>query len=301
MALHFYMGGTTGNQDGTEISNGDLTNPLIFDGAYPAAGTTLEKSITIHIRADAGETWKGVILALISTAKQNNASRANIQAEFFIAIRGVSNSGSYATQKLQYLPSVSDTNIAITVTAYFSGSATNTPDTSVKIAAVQGCKIESGLVTQVLAGAYTAGTNSDNLMVLFGGTPGGTDGTEITNITSFGNIAAGMTGVDGYSGIGGAIPLLLRARSGYRMTDVKIKSGYQTNSKGFSLARGAFSSWPNENIYSVDTEELPVGTVTDSANVLIYLTACFDYSSSDTSITLQNAFVKSYVETYVGA
>lgn len=302
MALHFYMGGTTNNQDGTEISNGDLTNPLIFDGAYPAAGTTLEKSITIHIRADAGETWKGVVVGGTSQTKMQVANRIFFGSNSRNSVINISGANNSSATRPLYLQSVSDVNIAIIVTAFFYGNDTNSPDTSVKIAVMQGCKVDSttGLVTQVLAGEYTAGTVSDNLMVLFGGTPNKTDGTEITNITSFKNVPYGLSGIYGseYT-VGGVVPLCLRARTGYRMDNVKIESVLRESEKGFGVSVG-YSSWPTE-VYTSSYEEITIGTVTDSANVLIYLTNSFSYSGTATSITLQNAFVKSYVETYVGA
>ena len=52
--LRFYMNGTAGAKDGTEISSNTLSNPLIADGFYPASGVAVSKDITVCIRADSG-------------------------------------------------------------------------------------------------------------------------------------------------------------------------------------------------------------------------------------------------------
>jgi len=66
MALHFYMNGTEGAKDGVEVSNGDLSNPIVTDGVYVAEGTTVTKRIPLSIRADEGETWRQVELLVMS-------------------------------------------------------------------------------------------------------------------------------------------------------------------------------------------------------------------------------------------
>ena len=80
MGLKFYVGGTTGAQNGTLLSDGDMTNPLIFDGMYPAAGVTVSKSRSIHIRADAGETWHWVQVQVRGACSANFGLTSNVGA-----------------------------------------------------------------------------------------------------------------------------------------------------------------------------------------------------------------------------
>ena len=75
MALHFYMNGTEGAKDGVEVSNGDLSNPIVTDGVYVAEGTTVTKRIPLSIRADEGETWRQVELLVMSSESKIGRSR----------------------------------------------------------------------------------------------------------------------------------------------------------------------------------------------------------------------------------
>lgn len=63
MAIRLYIGGTEGAQDGEEISRGDMSNPITFDGYDIETGdVSYAQFAQAYLRADAGETWVGVCL-----------------------------------------------------------------------------------------------------------------------------------------------------------------------------------------------------------------------------------------------
>lgn len=65
MAVRLYIGGTEGNQDGELISNGDMTNPITFDGYDIETGdVSYAQFAKLYLRADAGEEWVGVCLKI---------------------------------------------------------------------------------------------------------------------------------------------------------------------------------------------------------------------------------------------
>lgn len=139
MALHFYMNGTTGAQDGVEISNGDLSNPLLFDGFYAASGVTLSKTKTIHIRADAGEVWHWVLVDICDTG--TSAMRFNLDSGYCLAFVGYSYASS-STAYLSYNPffsTLSDKNIPITITVRVVGGESS-PSVTSKLVIVSGVK-----------------------------------------------------------------------------------------------------------------------------------------------------------------
>lgn len=138
MAIRFYMNGTEGATDGTEISNGDLTNPLVVDGFYPAAGITVSKTVTLMVRADAGETWKGVIIAVVSSTTDER-SKFNISGIKEI-LTVINQSGHRLTP---FYPSVSNVNQALTLTVSASGNESNSPDTTQKLMMIGGVQVGS--------------------------------------------------------------------------------------------------------------------------------------------------------------
>ena len=136
MALHFYMNGTKGSQDGEEISNGDFTNPVLFDGFYPAAGVTLYKKVPIFIRADAGETYYLVQIEI----------RGNTARKYYflncVGRNGGSDygygdylqfNGEYFYRGIMALGVVGDTNVELDILASASGDEDNSPDLTTKI------------------------------------------------------------------------------------------------------------------------------------------------------------------------
>jgi len=136
LALHFYMNGTAGSQDGEEISNGDFTNPVLFDGFYPAAGVTLYKKVPVYIRADAGETYY-----LVQVEIRGDSARKFYFKEC-IGTNGGGNygSGSRITFGGQYfspgaviLGVVGDTNVELNILASASGDESDSPDLTTKI------------------------------------------------------------------------------------------------------------------------------------------------------------------------
>lgn len=63
MAIKLYIGGTEGNKDGEEISRGDMSNPITFDGYDIETGdVSYAQFAKAYLRADEGETWVGVCL-----------------------------------------------------------------------------------------------------------------------------------------------------------------------------------------------------------------------------------------------
>lgn len=130
MSLKFYQNATDGAKDGTLISSSDGTAPVIFDGMYPGA-STVSKTISIAIRADAGEVWRFVNL----TCKGTSLAKFKLDG---------TNLGSYGSAKLWvdvqparscFIRKVTDTNIVFSVTAEASPSDTGSPDTSVSLVA----------------------------------------------------------------------------------------------------------------------------------------------------------------------
>lgn len=141
MAIHFYYGGTDGKQDGTLISNGDLTSPLVADGFYPASGVTLSKTIPIQIRADAGETWQAVSIAFVSDTEDiynGNADKSLVS----IPTDDNSNIWSYCAgmENCFIAGGVHDTNKTFNIQIRANGDGTNSPDTSIKIITTGGIK-----------------------------------------------------------------------------------------------------------------------------------------------------------------
>lgn len=63
MAVRLYIGGTEGMQDGEEVSRGDMSNPITFDGYDIETGdVSYAQFAKCYLRADEGETWVGVCL-----------------------------------------------------------------------------------------------------------------------------------------------------------------------------------------------------------------------------------------------
>lgn len=132
MAIHFYKNATAGAQDGEKISEGDLTNPLVADGFYPAAGATITKDIPVAVRADAGETWRLVQLGIKS---------GSLDAVKKYKIVGGVKHFYWWEGSLAFLPTVTDTNQIITIRVSASGDETNSPDTSCQLCAFGGTKL----------------------------------------------------------------------------------------------------------------------------------------------------------------
>lgn len=144
MALHFYMNGTTGAQDGVEISNGDLSNPLLFDGFHAASGVTLSKTKTIHIRADAGEVWHFVLVDIIENGIGSLRFEFNFNSISTGRIRGgkyIDFSSSYPLTSvlLPFIKTIKDVNIPITITASIIGGESS-PDVNAKLIILSGVK-----------------------------------------------------------------------------------------------------------------------------------------------------------------
>ena len=139
--LRFYMNGTAGAKDGTEISSNTLSNPLIADGFYPASGLTVSKDITVCIRADSGETWKSVVIAVVSTGTDERSKFALKAATNGKIIYLYSTSSDFLEDKFPFFPEVGDTNQTFTLTVSASGDESNSPDTTQKLMVIGGVQV----------------------------------------------------------------------------------------------------------------------------------------------------------------
>ena len=57
--IRFYIDGTTGQKDGTEVTS---INPITATGLFPSGSTAASKSVKVYIRADAGESYRQVLV-----------------------------------------------------------------------------------------------------------------------------------------------------------------------------------------------------------------------------------------------
>lgn len=73
MAVRLYIGGTEGNKDGELVSNGDMSNPITFDGYDIETGDVkYAQYAKAHLRADEGEEWVGVCLKIADISGTEN-------------------------------------------------------------------------------------------------------------------------------------------------------------------------------------------------------------------------------------
>ena len=57
--IRFYIDGTTGQKDGTEVTS---INPITATGLFPSGSTEATKTVTVCIRADEGESYNQIML-----------------------------------------------------------------------------------------------------------------------------------------------------------------------------------------------------------------------------------------------
>jgi len=138
LALRFYKNATENKRDGEEISGGDLTNPVIFDGMYPAVGSTLAKKITVMVRADEGEEYFNVLVGILngdnniriymkdqpSAGTTNGFSLPHSTVSIYSGVYGVC------------FPCVGDTNKPIVLQVIVSGDNDANADLTKKMMAV---------------------------------------------------------------------------------------------------------------------------------------------------------------------
>lgn len=138
MGMHFYIKGTEGAQDGEELSQGDLSNPLIFDGFYPGTGVTLYKELPVYLRADKGETYY-----LVQVEIRGNSARKFRMADT-VGSNGGGQYGYDGSASIQMgdtryyrgaklIGKVTDVNSKIVILASASGDETDSPDFTTKI------------------------------------------------------------------------------------------------------------------------------------------------------------------------
>ena len=124
MALRLYMNGTEGMRDGTPISSGDGTAPLLLDGLYPGTSeVTLTKNICI--RGDLGEEWRDVNIGI-----HRSPALASTDERRVFTTNGGANDGP--TNHFFYF-FVGDTNRMLEIKARATPADTGAPDTAAKI------------------------------------------------------------------------------------------------------------------------------------------------------------------------
>lgn len=122
MSLKFYINGTAGGKDGTEVT---AENPIIADGLFPAGSTVATKIVQVFIRADEGETYNNVMYGVIvdDFAKMSISTPATPRQQ-------ITPSSNWTCNLIK---SVSDTNIGISLVFKANSSETEGIDTSVKL------------------------------------------------------------------------------------------------------------------------------------------------------------------------
>lgn len=120
MAIRFYINGTQGGKDGLEVTP---DNPIIADGLFPAGSTPATQTVKVYARADAGESYTGV---LIGTNQEDNAkfTITSINGNL-IELEGSSN--TYGTSFVQ---SITDINTEISLQFMATAAEIGSIDTS---------------------------------------------------------------------------------------------------------------------------------------------------------------------------
>ncbi len=121
--VRFYINGTAGSQDGTEVT---ADNPIVADGMFPSGSTPATKTVSVSIRADAGESYRQVLVGANSDKfTKCRITSFNNSTTQTIGLTG----GNFET----VLKTVSDVNQELTFTFYATASDGATVDTSIKI------------------------------------------------------------------------------------------------------------------------------------------------------------------------
>lgn len=131
MALRFYINGTAGGKDGTEVT---AANPIIADGLFPSGSTPATKKVQVFIRADEGEIYNNVMYGVIVD------DFAKMQIEILAEpIQQISPPSNWVCNLIK---SVGDTNVSINLLFKAKSSEQEGIDTSVKLYA---CPIDFSL------------------------------------------------------------------------------------------------------------------------------------------------------------
>lgn len=137
MAIKFYNKNAAGEY--VELSNGDLTNPLVFDGYYPAAGDTINANRLTYIKADTGEEYKNVLIG-VSYEKYNKFRVVDInnRNDYGFCVRAQAGGYGYSmSPRMRMIPVVNDSDyLPITIKGFASGDENNSPDTAGKLIAL---------------------------------------------------------------------------------------------------------------------------------------------------------------------
>lgn len=98
--IRFYIDGTTGQKDGTEVTS---INPITATGLFPSGSTAASKSVKVYIRADAGESYRQVLVGVNADYAKVNSTvgvPVNLYAETVYEI---------TVQDDRFLPILEDT------------------------------------------------------------------------------------------------------------------------------------------------------------------------------------------------
>lgn len=97
--IRFYIDGTTGQKDGTEVTS---INPITATGLFPSGSTAASKSVKVYIRADAGESYRQVLVGVNADkfTKCRITSFVNSCLFFIVAIKPGAQVGDLYPQNL---------------------------------------------------------------------------------------------------------------------------------------------------------------------------------------------------------
>lgn len=121
--IRFYIDGTAGQKDGTEVTE---INPITATGLFPSSSTVASKSVKVYIRADAGESYRQVLVGV----NADKFTKCRITSFNNSTTQTIGLTGGYFETVLK---TVSDVNQELTFTFGATASDGATVDTSIKI------------------------------------------------------------------------------------------------------------------------------------------------------------------------
>ena len=120
--IRFYIDGTTGQKDGTEVTS---INPITATGLFPSGSTAASKSVKVYIRADAGESYRQVLVGV----NADKFTKCRITSFNNSITQTIGLTGGYFETVLK---TVSDVNQELTFTFYATASDGAIEDLNVK-------------------------------------------------------------------------------------------------------------------------------------------------------------------------
>lgn len=120
--IRFYIDGTTGQKDGTEVTE---INPITATGLFPSGSTEATKTVTVCIRADEGENYNQIMLGSNSEAY----SKCRISSYNNTGVQIVSPNTNW---DFYLIKTVTDTNQSFNLTFYAKSSETGNYEITVQ-------------------------------------------------------------------------------------------------------------------------------------------------------------------------